>query len=551
MTAGGVADPEPWPRPLSDRDRDQGCLALALMEHWPHWVKRRVENVELVGPATSRHRISIDFRLRDWFPSKGFPLGDDRFIYVPLTLLAKYPILNFDVRDESGTSALLVTRRKSAAIAAGALSAFAARIVKEAIDTDAGLTGNRPSLEARSDRDIRLPPPLERYFYALAHAEPDAGERGWPGAQTLKHEFVPPVPAGTALRPTTSWEWTHDAAGKWRADASELEWRHALAPDGRFFALLRDLADFFLVCVPVKDQEGTRRLLKLSYQQHIEIPQLRSTIALRRRFFSSPWFQKNYTGLKDALEGLPDNVDWQRRGFRPHAASERGQEGISWFAKAPQAVGWMPKPVFFDAPAASQGGTYHFEFEAPPGLQIRQASLTASPPNQEARRVTAMGAQSLRRVQLYLGDLPESSWGRVVIHLKVAPNTLVRGAWFATLISTALLFVYFWKLDTLTEQNSVGSTLAALLLVPGLMAGLLTRGEEHPITTDLLFGLRFLCGLAAACPAAGAVLLIAARQWDWLEGAWAIVLAFNSLLLFVLSITWLLAARRRPDGSMP
>jgi hypothetical protein len=540
-----------WPRSLSGADRAQGCLALELIEHWPHWVKRRVEKVELVGPATSRHRISIDFRLRNWFPSEPFPMSGSDHIYVPLTRLAKYPILNLDIRDETGRALPLVTRRKSAAIAAGALSILAARIIKEMIDDHAGESGQSSTLEAQHARDIDVPDSLERYFYALAYADPEHPARGLPDAGTLAEEFVVRAPPGAVTEPT-GWSWTYEQPGVWRADATDRAWREALARHTRFFELLRDVADLFLVCIPIECKPAARRIVKLSYQQHIEIPQMRATINMRRRLGDR--LRGWYSDLKDALEGLPSNVDWGRRGFRPHAASPRGAgRGISWFAKVPQAVGWMPKPVFFDAPAASQGGTYHFEFEAPPGLQIRQASLTASAPDKSERRVTAMGAQSLRRVQLYLGDLPQSSWGRVSVHLKVAPNTLVRGAWFATWVSTLLLFVYFWKLEALVDpaQNNLGSTLAALLLVPGLVAGMLTRGEEHPITTDLLFGLRCLCGLAAGCPAAGAVLLVAAREWDWLEEAWAVVLAVNTVLLFVLSVTWLLAARRRPDGSMP
>ncbi len=288
-------------------------------------------------------------------------------------------------------------------------------------------------------------------------------------------------------------------------------WRIFLADQPRFWSLLNDLAYMFPVLVPIKAENNVRRIVKLSYETQVVIPRLRSSVLITK------WVPKRathfYAAAKDAFEGILPYAgsDWETRGFHTQPSGRGETVGFRLVEKASQALGWAPKTMHFAALSVGHGGSYHFEYEVPRGLQIRQATLTVHEPRAPGsternggtvRRMSVMGAQTLQRAHLYATDLPQNSAGVAAIRMKVAPTTLVRGAWFAALLSTALLFVGFVKIDTLTSPagGNLGPSLALFLLLPGLIAGLLTRGDEHPMTTNMLFGLRCLCAFIASLP---------------------------------------------------
>jgi hypothetical protein len=553
------------PRPLNREDRLHGDLAFQLIGSWHYWVKRRVENVSLVGATTARHRLSIDFCIREWFPRAAVPFGQDMYYYLPLTLLSKHPLHDLDARDESGRAIPLLTRRKRSAIAAGALSAMA----KAALVSDhrsrlaAGLPGPLPTTKIQ---DIHVPQSLEDYFYDVANAGPQDDEpNGEVGGPALLDRFLESFDEQTLTPDPSTWHWRKNMSEDrplWESDADDVVWRAFLVSQPTFWGLLNDLAHMFAVFVPIKADVNARRIIKLSYQAQVKIPRLNSSV--RTRSLMPERATDFYAATKDTFEGIlrRPGADWASGGFLAHPTGANGRVGLSAFHKAAEAVGWAPKTMYFETLSVGHGGSYHFEYQVPNGLQIRQATLTVHTPSSDSgpghdlgtvRRRTVMGAQTLQRAHLYLGNLPPNSAGGVSIRLKVAPTTLLRGAWFAAFLSTALLFLGFVQIDTLTSRSegNLGPSLALFLLLPGLIAGLLTRGEEHPMTTNMLFGLRCLCAFVASLPTSAAFLVLGFRSSDGFVEVWMTLLGLSASALAILSVTWWLAARRRPDGSAP
>lgn len=555
------------PRPLSAEDRAHGYLTLNLIGYWSYWVKRRVETWSLLSDSLAELRHSVDFRIRPWFPPPAVSTGSGRaYYYLPLTLLEKYDVPGLSLRDESGRALPLLTRRKSAAVATATLSALAKSLVladlsesrKSGIPAGAG----KP-LGADRIEQITMPSKIERDLYEICHAAgtPDPAY-GDIGAETLSAQFLNSIPDNATGRHVSQWPWERDVQSgpsNWTPNITEAEWRLFLASDERFQQMLNDFARFFLVLVPIEADENARRIVEISYRRMlatdglVAIRDLTKHVPASVRTKTPPWVKTFAPATEDTLEQIllePGN-DWAaaRSRVRSH---DQPRRGLGILQKAAESVGWVPKFVRFDATSTGHGGSYHWEFEAPPGLQIRQATLTTSWPDGSRRR-TQMGARSLQHAHLYLTDLPPNTAAEVMVLLKVGRTTLVRGAWFAALLSMLLLFFGYVKVDTLADPDagSLGPTLAMFLLLPGLIAGLLSRGEEHPVTTNMLFGLRCLCGFVAALPISAAFFLLAFRSSDHFSSAWKMILAMSVWAWLVLSVTWWLAARRRPDGSAP
>jgi hypothetical protein len=256
------------------------------------------------------------------------------------------------------------------------------------------------------------------------------------------------------------------------------------------------------------------------------------------------------TNWADRLEGLPAGQasEWRERTF-----SWRPARGLGLSTAISQRAGWSSHEKRFDVPGVGHARSFHFEFAAPRGLQIRRASLVVLKSDGTTFEHVERGARNLSRVALYGPDQEPGYPGIVVIDIKVSAANLVRSLCLAGGIGVALLSTGYVKLDTLIDrsQGNVGPALALLLLLPGVIAGLVSRGDEHPVTTSMLFGLRMLGVAVAVFPALGALALVGFRRAPVLQYAWLALLAGASATFAILMITWLLAARRRPDGTSP
>ena len=119
----------PQPAGLA-RTLAQGRYFLSLLED-PTWVLRRVDTVNFVDSHRIERRTSLDLdlaRVRDLAAKSG--LGRRlRTVYVPLGLLKKNLMLDFDVRSSSGEPLVLATSDQDSRASQAVLVARAARHV--------------------------------------------------------------------------------------------------------------------------------------------------------------------------------------------------------------------------------------------------------------------------------------------------------------------------------------------------------------------------------------------------------------------------------------
>jgi hypothetical protein len=203
----------PWPNELKVRPQD-GLSLVLLLKIPEQWIFRRVESVSFVDDSTIRRRVSVDFAPpRDVIPA--LQMGSETVNVVPLALLKKEPLRNFDLWDESGKRLSLLTASQNAELSGAALLQYAEFV----------LATTPPPLVANDLRDI---------------AGPD---------QDISNAAVERMRAAS-----------DSASGV----------RKQLVQHGAFKGLMEDLLDNFLLLVPV-DTGPSRRVIKFAYDEPFEL----------------------------------------------------------------------------------------------------------------------------------------------------------------------------------------------------------------------------------------------------------------------------------------
>ena len=103
-----------------------GLRVLHLWLNSSTWVPRRVEHVRFVDGQTVRRQVTVDFSIPSYAPM--IKLGGQKLEMVPLALLQKKTLVNFDLRDEHGRALSLLSLRQNQAVTAAALHGVAASV---------------------------------------------------------------------------------------------------------------------------------------------------------------------------------------------------------------------------------------------------------------------------------------------------------------------------------------------------------------------------------------------------------------------------------------
>lgn len=125
--------PDPAAEPPLDaleealRCGDCGLRLLGLVLSSPAWVHRRVESVSFRDDRTARRRVSVDLSL---------PCSAPRFVVdgvehrlLPLTIMRRKSLVNFDLRDESDASVPLLGLRQNQAVTLALAEAWARAVL--------------------------------------------------------------------------------------------------------------------------------------------------------------------------------------------------------------------------------------------------------------------------------------------------------------------------------------------------------------------------------------------------------------------------------------
>jgi hypothetical protein len=161
------------------------------------------------------------------------------------------------------------------------------------------------------------------------------------------------------------------------------------------------------------------------------------------------------------------------------------------------ALGLTTTRVRFPVPAAENTDSFHFEIDAPKGVQIAEASLLAGRPG--ARKPSFDHVQGgFPTVGLHVIEVPNGSLSRVQVGLQV----VTRGWLMTSTLSAWAIFallVACWRLRGNLQPDS-GAPALILVAVAAGVAALIAQSASHGLAAHLLKWARALVAISASLP---------------------------------------------------
>lgn len=423
-----------------------GTMTAVLMLRWNEWVHRKVETVTFVDEDAARRSVGIDFTLPFWIhQARGTPQNATKRQLVPLALLRKGTLANFDLRDEANSSLPLLTTAQNRQVAEASLVALANATLQLDVVADA------PSIQC----DIR------HLVEAPARKE---------GNRALAELFA-------------------------KRDRHEAL-RQRLRDDHTFRRVAGPLATHFVALTMVDIARHQRRVFHYGYEESL---------------FDNPLRQRSV--------------------------------GI---ALGEPRVLWMMIPRVGDAES------YHFEVEAPDGMQVNthQGVLSTEPSatSQSFRRTSKQG--TFQRSHVHFSEAEAGDQAMVLVELRPRESTIVRGAFLAGLMSLALIALVGLRLSEIIAHQGGEAAATLLLAIPGVAVALLSRIDDNEMSTTLLWPVRQL----SMVPGLGSFIAAGAVVGGNDDCATRAVLAAAALIALIgtaaLARTWL-AARSDDERDHP
>lgn len=207
MTSSKSEWPEDWQENAFSAELAAGWVGIQVAAA-ANWINRRVEQITFVDERSVQRRVSLDLT----FPHQSGELentfGDSVFL-IPLTTLRKRTLRRLDLKDESGTSLPVLTKRQNSVVAQSALERAATAILEDE--------------------------PPEQVLLDLAN---------------IVHSEI-----GEAREIVVRWE------------ASKEEAHQKLLSNSLFNGLFRELSSSFILLTTLRITPGARRILKFSYEE--------------------------------------------------------------------------------------------------------------------------------------------------------------------------------------------------------------------------------------------------------------------------------------------
>jgi hypothetical protein len=161
------------------------------------------------------------------------------------------------------------------------------------------------------------------------------------------------------------------------------------------------------------------------------------------------------------------------------------------------ALGLTPTRIRFPVPGAENAASFHFEIDAPKGVQIVEASLLAGPPrglNPAFDRVRGC----FSTVGLHVIEVPNGSLSRAQIGLQVAN----RGWLLTSMFSCWAVFGFLLAFAIHRAALKLTGDLPVVILIAlaAAVAGFVAQSDAHGLAAHLLKWARSLALIAAVLP---------------------------------------------------
>jgi hypothetical protein len=486
---------------VADReDVERGLVLLALQAQAADrrtlgWVKRRVEQLEILDTTAVRWRISIDFEVPIEAPV--LYVGSEEFRIVPIATLPKGDLVSFDLRDERDEALWLSTSDENNRRLAPALVVRARRVL--------GTDGLPRKLERDLMRIVATLPSNHEEAYkpfavaaALIDVRPFEKEVNETSKRLYEHRF---------WHFRKRWQASRDWARAQRAlrepmaakllaeqaldDLDKDVWAAAykLMSNRVFRSLLEELAQNYIVHVAVPAEPMARRIVKLTSERDVTF--------------------------------------WSRKSKRRRLL---------------QSLGWRCWPL--DVPIGGRGGSHHLEVAAPTGVDI--VRIVARPADRREPRDPIHRTGFSPHVHISIPGTSPLRY-RATMYLRTSRSGWLFASLLAGILIAAVLMlgrhrlkVFYGTNGTVSQEAGIAATLLLTLL--GVIALWLIRPGEHPLASRLLFlvrGLIFI-DVTALLVGTGDLVLHTGRLPTAL---WSVLAWTSTVIAVMLALSWLMPRR--------
>jgi hypothetical protein len=580
-----VADPDASSRPagpsFTPEQARLGTAMLQLVSDWDAWVYRRVDSFRFAGDderVLERHQ-SMDFQIPQVLVNAS---STPATVPVPITIVNKWRLPEFSLRDEGGLALPLLARTESTPLAAAMLCSLAHAVMGSepplasadhqlSLELDALLLriAASDSVEA-VDACAELVRCPDRRGEQLAVDEGFMGlayefARGFPlialvpcskrhGRRVLKFTYASYVVSARpdpvriqlahTLRSIRNRAWDRTETSGWQhanREAAAKMGALSFSVKGRYVAerLREQEREGGIACVlaSVTGPDGRHRTIRLRPNAAMRLHSLPGgnyTVAVRgvsgfrirdasgiyRDKVEYPYWITN-TEVPVVIVARRDDVEQKVTKSAPRVAAR------AWlFLRLSRALALNNKPLAIRL-RLGDGGSYHCEFEAPPGMHVTRARLVSDvrigpevgvEPEWRGRERDVV-LESKQRAHLYMPErVSRPATGYAYLHLRPRLQTIGLSAFTSALVATLVLaFVAFtWNAGEGYAEHGPPDSSALLVIIlgaPSALAAYLVQRAASRVTSSLLTGLR-LAGLVPSLLAlgAGAVILVGEKD---------------------------------------
>ena len=214
------------------------------------------------------------------------------------------------------------------------------------------------------------------------------------------------------------------------------------------------------------------------------------------------------------------------------------------------AIGFTTTRIRFPVPAAENTDSFHFEIDAPKGVQIAEASLLAGRPGHLNPSFDHVRG-GFPTVGLHVIEVPNGSLSRAQVGLQV----VTRGWLMTSMLSAWAVFgllVAYGRFISDLKQDS-GAPALILAAVAAGVAALIAQSVSHGLAAHLLKWARVLATVSAALPLilATSIVLEPARSGHVSHTLWGAIGTGGAIALVLTSVCLLSWRRQRKSVRSP
>lgn len=183
-----------------------------------------------------------------------------------------------------------------------------------------------------------------------------------------------------------------------------------------------------------------------------------------------------------------------------------------------RSIGWKSEYLVVQLHEIGAGSSHHIEVEVPEDLQVNAVTLRGTRYDLARRRDKLTARQydysvhqvgTSRSGAVYIANPPfPRRVGDIAVKMRARRTGFLMAAFVASAITTLVLGAMAVVAPAIIEANTSNGTIAALLVLPTLVAAYIARPGEHAITARMLRFARLLLVANAALPFAAVLVLL-------------------------------------------